>query len=110
MNDLKDAKRNILTLNMEHMDINGKIILFQNYKLLSQIEYQKQEIELLSQENKELKFRIFNLEKEVDINEKVKEKLASKLSSKINKSMNLFNKPSTFNRYKQDLFNKTKNL
>ena len=108
MNDLKDAKRNILTLNMEHMDINGKIILFQNYKLLSQIEYQKQEIELLSKENKELKFRIFNLEKEVDINEKVKEKLASKLSSKINKSMNLFNKPSTFNRYKQDLFNKTK--
>jgi N-terminal acetyltransferase B complex non-catalytic subunit len=108
MNDLKDAKRNILTLNMEHMDINGKIILFQNYKLLSQIEYQKQEIELLSQENKELKFRIFNLEKEVDINEKVKEKLASKLSSKINKSMNLFNKPSTFNKYKQDLFNKTK--
>ena len=108
MNDLKDAKRNILTLNMEHMDINGKIILFQNYKLLSQIEYQKQEIELLSKENKELKFRIFNLEKEVDINEKVKEKLASKLSSKINKSMNLFNKPSTFNKYKQDLFNKTK--
>jgi cell division protein FtsB len=108
MNDLNEAKRNILTLNMEHMDINGKIILFQNHKLLSQIEYQRQEIDLLRKENKELKFRIFNLEKEVDINEKVKEKLASKLSSKINKSMNLFNKPSTFNRYKQDLFNKTK--
>ena len=108
MKDLKDAKRNILTLNMEHMDINGKIILFQNYKLLSQIEYQRQEIDLLRKENKDLKYRIFNLEKEVDINEKVKEKLASKLSSKFNKSMNLFNKPSNFNNYKQDLFNMTK--
>ena len=109
MKDLKDAKKNILTLNLEHMDINGKIILFQNYKLLSQIEYQRQEIELLRKENKDLKFRIINLEKEVDINEKVKEKLASKLSSKINKSMNLFNKTSNFNKYKQDLFNMTKN-
>ena len=108
MKDLKDAKRNILTLNMEHMDINGKIILFQNYKLLSQIEYQRQEIDLLRKENKDLKYRIFNLEKEVDINEKVKEKLASKLSSKFNKSMNLFNKPSNYNNYKQDLFNMTK--
>jgi len=110
MKDLKDAKKNILTLNMEHMDINGKIILFQNYKLLSQIEYQRQEIDLLRKENKELKFRIINLEKEVDINEKVKEKLVSKLSSKFNKSMNLFNKPSAYNKYKQDLFNMTKNF
>jgi cell division protein FtsB len=108
MNDLNEAKRNILTLNMEHMDINGKIILFQNHKLLSQIEYQRQEIDLLRKENKELKFRIFNLEKEVDINEKVKEKLASKLSSKFNKSLNLFNKPSNYNKYKQNLFNMTK--
>ena len=108
MKDLTDAKRNILTLNMEHMDINGKIILFQNYKLLSQIEYQRQEIDSLLKENKELKYRIFNLEKEADINEKVKEKLASKLSSKFNKSMNLFNKTSNFNKYNQDLFNMKK--
>ena len=101
--DLKEAKKNILTLNLEHMDINSKLVLFQNHKLLSQIEYQKQEIDSIIKENKELKLRIINLEKEKDINEKVKYKLANKLN---NKSMNFFNKPNSG--INKDLFNITK--
>ena len=101
LKDLMDAKKNILTLNSEKKDINANIIILQNKKLLEQIEFQKKEIDKFTKENKELKLKIINLEKGIEINEKVKMKLASKLIYKNNKSINLFNKSNLFSKYKK---------
>ena len=69
--------------------------------MLEQIEFQKKEIDKFTKENKELKLKIINLEKGIEINEKVKMKLASKLIYKNNKSINLFNKSNLFSKYKK---------
>ena len=105
INDLKETKKNMLSLNLENMDIKSQIIFFQNNKLLEQIEYQKKEMDSIIKQNKELKLRIINLEKEIDIKDKVQFNLANKLNHKNKKSLNLFNRSSLFNKYnKESLF------
>ena len=78
--NLNNLKKNVSRLNLEHMDINNKLILLQNHKLLSELEYQKQELGILTDEKKKLKKKIIELEKENDINQIVQIKLASKLN------------------------------
>ena len=78
INNLKEAKNNVSKLNLEYMDLNGKITLLQNHQLLSEVEYQKHQYEVLEKENKALKEKIIDLEKEILIQKKVSIKLAVK--------------------------------
>ena len=76
--NLKEAKNNVSKLNLEYMDLNGKITLLQNYQLLSEIEFQKVQYESLEKEHKNLKERVIELEKELAIQKNVSIKLALK--------------------------------
>ena len=92
IDNLKDAKENVSKLNLEYMDLNGKITILQNHQLLSEIEFQKQQIESLDKENLKLKKKIFDLEKELVIHKEVEIKLAIKAKQNINNESNSFNK------------------
>ena len=121
--NLNNLKKNVSRLNLEHMDINNKLILLQNHKLLSELEYQKQELGILTDEKKKLKKKIIELEKENDINQKVQIKLALKLN-KVNttsaKSLYSHEKSNTYTvpsiipendrNFNLTCYNKTKNL
>ena len=87
INNLKDAKNNVSKLNLEYMDLNGKITILQNHQLLNEVEFQKQQYDNLEKENKLLKQKVLQLEKELLILKKVSVKLAIKA-----KSNNLTNK------------------
>ena len=64
MNNLKEAKDNVSKLNLEYMDLNGKITILQNYQLISEIEYQREQYEILNKENKSLKEHITKIKTE----------------------------------------------
>ena len=81
INNLKEAKNNVSKLNLEYMDLNGKITLLQNHQLLSEVEYQKHQYEVLEKENKALKEKIIDLEKEILI-QKIIKKMESKEDKK----------------------------
>ena len=85
INNLKEAKDNVSKLNLEYMNLNGKITILQNYQLISEIEYQKEQYEILQKENKSLKEHITELEKELAIQKKVSIKLAIKSKENKNK-------------------------
>ena len=55
IDNLKEAKNNVSKLNLEYMDLNGKITILQNHQLLSELEFQKEQIDNLDQENLKLK-------------------------------------------------------
>ena len=84
IDNLKEAKNNVSKLNLEYMDLNGKITILQNHQLLSELEFQKEQIDNLDQENLKLKKKIFDLEKEIAIHKKVEIKLAIKAKNNIN--------------------------
>ena len=81
VNNLIEAKNNVSKLNLEYMDTNSKLVVLQNHQLLSEIEVQKDLIDQLENEIKQLKNKIFELEKDLDIHKKVELKLAYKLKS-----------------------------
>ena len=78
IDNLKEAKNNVSKLNLEYMDLNGKITILQNYQLLSELEFQKGQYDNLEKEYKLLKERVIELEKELAIQKKVSIKLAVK--------------------------------
>ena len=78
IDNLKEAKNNVSKLNLEYMDLNGKIIILQNHQLLAELEFQKEQIDNLDKENLKLKKKIFDLEKEIAIHKNVEIKLAIK--------------------------------
>ena len=86
IDNLKDAKDNVSRLNLEYMDLNGKITILQNHQLLSEIEFQKEQIDNLDKENLKLKKKIFDLEREIAIHKEVEIKLAIKAKNSINNS------------------------
>jgi len=88
IDNLKEAKNNVSKLNLEYMDLNGKITILQNHQLLSELEFQKEQIDNLDQENLKLKKKIFDLEKEIAIHKKVEIKLAIKAKNNINNNNN----------------------
>ena len=95
IDNLKEAKDNVSKLNLEYMDLNGKITILQNHQLLSEIEFQKEHIDNLDKENTKLKKRIFELEKELAVHKRVEIKLAIKAKNNVNNcDFNSFNKKS----------------
>ena len=78
IDNLKEAKNNVSKLNLEYMDLNGKITILQNYQLLSEIEFQKVQYEKLEKEYKNLKERVIELEKELAVQKNVSINLALK--------------------------------
>ena len=78
IDNLKEAKNNVSKLNLEYMDLNGKITILQNHQLLSEIEFQKGQYETLEKEYNKLKERVIELEKELAIQKNVCIKLALK--------------------------------
>ena len=84
IDSLKEAKNNVSKLNLEYMDLNGKITVLQNHQLLSEIEFQKEQIDNLDKENSILKKKIFDLEKDLAIHKKVEIKLALKAKNNRN--------------------------
>ena len=84
IDSLKEAKNNVSKLNLEYMDLNGKITVLQNHQLLAEIEFQKEQIDNLDKENSILKKRIFDLEKDLAIHKKVEIKLALKAKNNRN--------------------------
>ena len=79
LDELIETKKNITNLNIEYLDINGKITALQNHEFLAQIEEQSQEIKSLINENKELKKKIIALENNINIQEKVVLSLMTKM-------------------------------
>ena len=84
IDNLKEAKNSVSKLNLEYMDLNGKITILQNHQLLSEIEFQKEQIDELDKENLKLKKKIFDLEKEIAIHKEVEIKLAIKARNNLN--------------------------
>ena len=78
IDNLKEAKNNVSKLNLEYMDLNGKITILQNYQLLQEVEFQKEQYDNLEREYKILKTRVIELEKELAIQKNVSIKLALK--------------------------------
>ena len=78
---LAEAKEDILKLKIEYLNINGKLAILQNYRLINKLECQSDQNENLLEENKELKKQIFELEKELHIHKKVEIKLATKIKN-----------------------------
>jgi hypothetical protein len=110
IDNLKEAKDNVSKLNLEYMDLNGKITILQNHQLLSEIEFQKEHIDNLEKENIRLKKRIFDLEKELAVHKKVEIKLAIKAKNNTNNSnLNSFNKKNNVNIIKQGGYNNNNN-
>ena len=50
IDNLKEAKDNVSKLNLEYMDLNGKITILQNYQLISEVEFQREQNEILQKE------------------------------------------------------------
>ena len=78
---LMEAKEDISKLKIEYLNINGKLAILQNYRLINKLECQSDQNENLLEENKELKKYIFELEKELYIHKKVEIKLATKIKN-----------------------------
>ena len=97
IDNLKEAKNNVSKLNLEYMDLNGKIIILQNHQLLAELEFQKEQIDNLDKENLKLKKKIFDLEKEIAIHKNVEIKLAIKAKT------NNINNNELNNHFVQDL-------
>ena len=115
IDNLKEAKNNVSKLNLEYMDLNGKITILQNHQLLSEIEFQKEQIDDLDKENLKLKKKIFDLEKEIDLHKEVEIKLAIRARNNLNNSeINSFLKNNKvkpeLNLKSSDIINNTLNL
>lgn len=107
IDNLKEAKNNVSKLNLEYMDLNGKITILQNHQLISEIEFQKEQYESLEKEYKILKERVIELEKELLIQKNVCIKLA--LKSKENKDKNKFESRNNKNKIKINMSNDINN-
>ena len=62
MNDLTEAKDDMLKLNLNYNNINSQLIYLQNKKLLEKINIQNKGTKKLVDENKKLKIKIIDLE------------------------------------------------
>ena len=101
INQLTEAKENMIKFNIEHMDINSQLINYRNNKLAEKINIQNKGIKKLTDEKNKLKLKILDLETQRETNKKIQIDLANKLNVK-NKEhnkkegnssdINLFNK------------------
>ena len=101
INQLTEAKENMIKFNIEHMDINSQLINYRNNKLAEKINIQNKGIKKLTDEKNKLKLKILDLETQRETNKKIQIDIANKLNVK-NKEhnkkegnssdINLFNK------------------
>ena len=94
---LKKSKENLSELNLEYMDINEKLSVLQNYQLMEELECQKRDNNNLVNENKILKQKVVELEKELFIHKRVETKLAKKFQNSL-KLKNIVKIPKIFNK------------
>ena len=97
MEIFKESKENLSELKTEYMDINERLAILQYYQLLNDLKGIKRDNNLLVKENKILKNKIVELEKELFIHKKVETKLAQKFKNSLKmqnteKPLTLFNK------------------
>lgn len=94
INDLNEQKKDLYRINIEKMEINNKLMVLQNHKLIKIIEQQKRETESLINENKKLKKLITTLENDIDLSQKVQVMLITKINknhSQNSRFINYFN-------------------
>ena len=94
---LKKSKENLSELNLEYLDINEKLSVLQNYQLMEELECQKRDNNNLVNENKILKQKVVELEKELFIHKRVETKLAKKFQNSL-KLKNIVKIPKIFNK------------
>ena len=98
MNDLTEAKDDMLKLNLNYNNINSQLIYLQNKKLLEKINIQNKGTKKLVDENNKLKIKIIDLENQKEIGDKMQLELTQKLNIQKNgkgnnyMNLNLFNK------------------
>ena len=105
INNLSEAKDNMLKLGLEHFDLQTQLIYLQNNKLLEDIDSHNRGEEKLINEKNKLKLKILDLENQNNANEKIQLHLTSKLYNNSNNisikekidnnsniDLNLFNK------------------
>ena len=71
MNDLTEAKDDMLKLNLNYNNINSQLIYLQNKKLLEKINIQNKGTKKLVDENNKLKIKIIDLENQKEIGDKI---------------------------------------
>lgn len=86
--NLNETKNNVTKLNMEYMNVSNKLTLLQNHQLIIQLEYQSQKLQEIEKINENLKIKILDLEKQIEIHKNVEFNMANKLKSNNNNDNN----------------------
>jgi hypothetical protein len=78
MDHIKETQKNVVELNLKHMDVSTKLTLLQNHQLLIELEYQSKQIEDLLRKKETYEKKIFELRKDLDVHKEVESLLAEK--------------------------------
>ena len=78
LENIKNTADKVTELNFKYMDTSSKLTLMQNYKLLTQLEYQSQQLDELSKKNEILGKKNFQLKEDIEIHKEVEVSLADK--------------------------------
>jgi len=78
MDHIKETQRNVVELNLKHMDVSTKLTLLQNHQLLIELEYQSQQIEDLLKKKESYEKKIFELKNDLEVRREVESLLAEK--------------------------------
>ena len=95
--NLNETKNNVTKLNMEYMNVSNKLTLLQNHQLIVQLEYQSQKMAEIEKINENLKIKILDLEKQIEIHKNVEFNMANKLKNFNNNFSNDFKSNSNKN-------------
>jgi hypothetical protein len=82
--NLNETKNNVTKLNIEYMNVSNKLTLLQNHQLIVQLEYQSQKMAEIEKINENLKIKILDLEKQIEIHKNVEFNMANKLKNYLN--------------------------
>ena len=112
--NLNETKNNVTKLNMEYMNVSNKLTLLQNHQLIVQLEYQSQKMAEIEKINENLKIKILDLEKQIEIHKNVEFNMANKLKNfnnnfsndfKSNSNKNFINTNKSFSNFNFNNFN-----
>ena len=78
MEIIRSKKNEIAELNMQYMDSSTKLIMLQNQQLLTQLDYQTQQLTENMKKNELLEKKVYNLNKDIEIHKNVEITLADK--------------------------------
>ena len=112
--NLNETKNNVTKLNIEYMNVSNKLTLLQNHQLIVQLEYQSQKMAEIEKINENLKIKILDLEKQIEIHKNVEFNMANKLKNfnnnfsndfKSNSNKNFINTNKSFSNFNFNNFN-----